>query len=166
MKTEFLGYNMTKCSLNRKLGELPAKVIIKITNINMSSKTSKLNIDYLVDFVHEDSHISSFEYQTWFSVEDEQFKKCFVNESKKKNHSYSDEMNQDLKYLLQLSYPYIRESVFSITNDLSGAINMPTFDASVLFQTTAEFTRIPVETKKQTRKRVPSKQKSDSEKKN
>lgn len=164
----FLGYFLSSCNMKRQVRILPKKISVKITNFNLNELTKQFSLLYEINLISDSEEVSTVSYEAYFYCDNDrlcaEFKKL-VGENGTTVFSQDSELKKAITSMVQLSFPYIRQALSSMTNDIGGSITMPIIDSRVLITSGLEFNRIdnPVQTK-QVKKPKKKKQKSENKK--
>ena len=141
----YLGYTLTKCDWKRESNDFSDKIRVGIENINLNSKSNEFSISYKFDFLKGKDIISHITFQSWFRLHDEDLINAFNKLVSNPLEKMPDILSNSLLMMVHLSFPFIRQSLFSMTNDLRGAINIPITDSVKLLNGGVEFNRLTEE---------------------
>ncbi len=136
---EYKGHYLLDVVQHREPGVLPERLNIEIGNINLSKEDRHLSIAYNIDIVNAASTIAHYSYISLFFVNDQEFINSFLNTAGNHSKKYDGDTANILITMIRYSFPYIRESIHSMTSDLSGAVLLPLIDAKALLNTRLEF---------------------------
>lgn len=139
---DYLGYTLTKCEWNRISNQFADKIRVGIDNINLNTESREFSISYKFEFIKNNDNVSMMNYQAWFKLIDENLFKSFSDLVSNPTDSLSEDISNCLLNMVHLSFPFIRQALFNMTNDLRGAINIPLTDSIQLLRGGVEFSRI------------------------
>lgn len=113
---DFVGYHLKKCSYIRDIKSRGLKKIeIKLSNLVTIDVNKACRFEIQVSIIFLDDNKSTFVYSSLFKINDfEWYKQQVLN------------VKQGLTQLFCVVYPYIRQSISSITNDSIGSVILPT----------------------------------------
>lgn len=126
---------------HRELNNIPETLKIVIGNIDLNTSEKQVTIMYNIDLLNNDEMVSHYSFFSLFHIEDETFTNSFLNTLHSEQKVFDELCSNVLIAMIRFSFPFIRQMVQSMTNDIAGAILLPLIDASVLLQQGLEFKR-------------------------
>lgn len=115
----FLGYRLTEIHLNKYPGSEIKQIRLKIEDFKLDKKTIHLISSVEIDY--DDSKDNRFVFVSGYEIMDEQMEEVFENKDEGK-------VNEYLQLCYSSVYPFVRESVSSITRDTGNMVMLPIID--------------------------------------
>jgi hypothetical protein len=112
----FLGYFLTKAAFSQtKYGErLIDKIEIKTSDFQKEEEKIGFHVDISIT---GESFTSSFTFTTQYEINDEKWYDYF-----------KDDQKELISILFSSAFPFIRQAIFSLTNDSCEGLMIPTID--------------------------------------
>ena len=147
----FLGYCLSSCQMKRRVAALPKKISVNVTNFNLNEPTKQFSLAYEINLTSDSEEVSTIFYEAYFYCSSDQIRNEFKKLVGNNGAKFSDgtELKEAITSMVQISFPYIRQALTNMTNDIGGAITIPIIDSRVLIESGLEFNRIekPVKSK-------------------
>jgi len=126
---------------HRELGNVPETLKISIGSIDLNTHERQMEITYNIELLNGDEIVSHYSFISLFRIVNEEFTDSFVKSVSSKPKAFDEFCTNMLVAMIRVSFPFIRQMIHSMTNDLAGAVLLPLIDVSVLLQQGLEFTR-------------------------
>lgn len=140
----FLGYLLSLCEMKRQVGVLPKKISVNVTNFNLNEPAKQFRLSYEINLISDNNDESKFVYDAYFYCGNDQLRNEFKKmvDDGKKRFSEDSLLKKAITSMIQLSFPYVRQALTNMTNDIGGSITMPIIDSRELIENGLEFNRI------------------------
>ena len=137
----YLGCWLSKCDLNRSPDDDIIKINVSILNLNLNKNTNQFTVTYQFQLISKSENKSVVQYICLFDVNNKPFFDNFIKKIEDDTTELTEENKSLILLMLRTSFPYIRQALFSLTNDLCTPINLPISDVKDLLDNGLEFTR-------------------------
>ena len=141
---------------HRRPGELPEILKLSVSNLDYSTEQKHISITYNIDLLNNNELASHYSFVSIFQINDLEFENAFLTTINSETKVFDDYSSNILVAMIRFSFPFIRQMVQSMTNDIAGAVLLPLIDASALLQQGLEFQR---ETKEKSSKVIKKRKK-------
>lgn len=116
---KFLGYDLRKIQFEKNQTEELEEIRISVTTYNFDHKTNIVTIAIYIEIDYENSKGNHLIYSAGFEILDENLKQELDNNKLK---------NDFVSLFLRTVFPFIRESLMSITKDTGNPVLLPTIN--------------------------------------
>ena len=82
---------------------------------------------------------SVMQYKAVFNIGNDSFINDFLKKIDNSNYKLQPESNEFIVLMIQISFPYVRQSLSNLTNDFCETINLPIINANELIEKSLEF---------------------------
>lgn len=144
----FSGYWLSKCNLNRSPDDEIIKINVSILNLSLNSAGNQFTITYNFQLISQSGNESTIQYISLFTINNQSFSDNFCQKIENGDVKLSDDSNTFILLMLQMSYPYIRQAISSLTNDACSVINLPIADVKTLLNNGLQLQRVVVSEEK------------------
>lgn len=158
----FLGYLLSSCSMKRQAGVLPKKIIVNVANFNLNEEAKQFRLSYEIHLIGDSNEDSVVVYDAYFYCGSDQLRSEFkkIVEGGMKVFPKGSLLKEAITSMIQLSFPYIRQALTNMTNDIGGSITIPMIDSRELIENGLEFNRLEKSAQPTKSKKVRTKKES------
>ena len=134
-----LGYWLSDCNLNRDPFDDISRITVSLTNYELNAESKQFTITYQVQLFSHEGKQSVMQYKAVFNIGNDSFINDFLKKIDDSNYKLQPESNEFIVLMIQISFPYVRQSLSNLTNDFCETINLPIINANELIEKSLEF---------------------------